>query len=186
MIQKIRSSRLSLDETVFVSTAVLHLVPHIPGLVTFVEPFSRSDILYRTLEAFGHECGGTYSVGFEKPKLLQIGGAWQLKEDDLDYVDAIITIPPVAVASRALSHFAGLLPTWALIPAQLLGDPLFKLSMRDHCTDVYPIGYAPVYMKSWQPDPPLWVWVRFDKRSDKTIWHPASEGIRLWRPTLAL
>jgi hypothetical protein len=186
MTRTSKPPRLSLDETLFVSNAVLHLVPHIPGLVTFVEPFSRSDILYRTLEVFGHECGGTYSVGFEKPKKLQVGGAWELEEEGLDYVDAIITIPPVGVAWRALSHFAGLRPTYALVPARLLGDHSFNETLKKHGTDVYPIGHAPKYMMSWQPAPELFVWVRLDVRSTGVTWHPASQGIRLKECSLAL
>ena len=184
MTQKIKPPRLSMRETLFLSNAVLHLVPRFPERVTFVEPFSRSEILYRTLEAFGHECGGTYNVGFEEPMKLQVRADWALNERRLSYVDAIITMPPPMVAWRALSHFAELRPTWALIPGWLLCDELFNSILKQHCTDIYPVGHAPIYMKSWQRNQIVCAWVRLDKQSSGVVWHPASTGVRLKEPVL--
>lgn len=121
-------------------SAVEALAPHLPRPTYFIEPCAGAGDLFRDLEQFGHDCIGTYDIEPQN-SFVQRFSCLELTENDLRGAEYLITNPPFtwSVLCPLMDHMISLLPTWLLLPADVMHNVRMAPYMKK-CVKVVSIG----------------------------------------------
>lgn len=118
-------------------SAVEALASHLPRPTYFIEPCAGAgDLLYQ-LENRGVECKGAYDIEPNSPYIEQ-ENCLNLTQQDVDYY---ITNPPFSwvILQPIMDHLISLLPTWLLLPADVMHNVRMAPYMKK-CVKVVSIG----------------------------------------------
>ena len=118
-------------------SAVEVLVPHLEICSQFIEPCAGAGDLLDQLEDHGIECQGAYDIEPASPYVAK-GNCLNLTRQDVDYY---ITNPPFTwvVLQPIMDHLISLLPTWLLLPADVMHNVRMAPYMKK-CVKVVSIG----------------------------------------------
>lgn len=118
-------------------SAVEALVPHLKICCQFIEPCAGAGDLLDRLENHGIECQGAYDIEPGSPYIAK-GNCLNLTRQDVDYY---ITNPPFTwvILQPIMDHLISLLPTWLLLPADVMHNVRIAPYMKK-CVKVVSIG----------------------------------------------
>jgi hypothetical protein len=155
-------------------SAVTPLLPFLSSYSTYIEPCAGDGSLIRLLASAAPHmgCVGAYDIEPLREDVVQ-RNCLSLTSKDVTGADCFITNPPFTFSALKpiLDTLPALLPTWLLLPADVIHNKRMSPYM-DFCTHVVSVGRL-----YWFKDKPIkgvdnFVWLCFNSEySGYTIFH---------------
>lgn len=121
-------------------SAVEALEHHLYQTSYFVEPCAGKGDLIGQLEKYGFKCLGAYDIEPQN-SLIQEFNCLDLTKNDLRESDCLVTNPPFTwtILQPIMDHLINLLPTWLLLPADVMHNVRMAPYMKK-CVKIVSIG----------------------------------------------
>jgi hypothetical protein len=150
--------------------AVIHLLPHLKNIHSYVEPCCGQMHLVRMLERLAPNI-----LCYEYSDIDNGQDALQINQDYMLFADAIITNPPWSrdILHPMIMHFKELAPTWLLFDADWAHTKQ-AIPYLKFCTDIVSVGRLIWIEGTKTSGKDNCAWYRFDKQSEGITFHPKS------------
>lgn len=179
-----RSNFARIDKDLYRTIDPRAVPPVLPFLLyerigSFIEPCYGYGDLVGPLTRAGLVCRGRYDIATNSTRTVDpvvIRDGRELRFDDLNEADAIITNPPWSrdLLHELIDRWAKMAPTWLLFDAGWKHSGRARLLLDRYCTD-----YVPTPRLKWIPGSTFTAtddcgWYRFDAAKDPR------HGVRFW------
>ncbi len=194
------SGKHKLRERSFYATpaeAIWHLLPHLTGVTTFVEPMCGNGAIVEEMERLGWECSFMSDMCPQWSMELRavVADVLSLTAADFAGADAVISNPPWPLSSRdrkglspgeptlsIILHLIEFLPVWLIMPADVMHNHYFR-QLHAHCTDVISAGRVKWMGSSGTTGFDNAAWFRFEKdAAGGCLFHPLQASEQQFHP----